>query len=70
MKNTTKLKHILQLYTISLDMDDEGNFHLTMIDKRMHTSHTFMDKAYSLVVGKAFSQMKKDMKKETMDDRL
>jgi len=62
MKNTTKLKHILQLYTVSLDMDDDDNIHLTMIDKRKYTSHTFMDKSYSLVVGKAFSQMRKDLK--------
>jgi hypothetical protein len=62
MKNTTKLKHILQLYTLSIDMDEEGNFHLTMIDKRKNSSFTFIDKAYSIVVGKAFSQMMKEIK--------
>ncbi len=62
MKNTTKLKHILQLYTVSLDMDDEDNIHLTMIDKRNHTSQTFSDKAYSVVITKAFSYMLKEIK--------
>lgn len=61
MKNTTKLKNILQLYTISLDMDDEGNFHLTMIDKKTGDSKTFMDKAYTIVVGKAFGYMGKKL---------
>ena len=63
MKNTTKLKHILQLYTVSLDMDDDGNFHLTLINKKDYSSNTFVDKAYSIVVGKAFSHMMKGIKK-------
>ena len=64
MKNTTKLKNILQLYTISLDMDDEGNFHLTVIHKRDRSSATFIDKAYTTVIGKAFGHMKKKLKVE------
>ena len=62
MKNTTKLKAILQLYTVALDMDEEGNFHLTLIHKRERTSATFVDKAYTSVVGKAFGYMKKELK--------
>ena len=65
MKNTTKLKHILQLNTISLDMDDEGLFYLTMIDKKKHTSCTFTDQSYTVVIAKAFGQMKKELRQET-----
>jgi hypothetical protein len=62
MKNTTKLKNILQLYTVSLDMDDEGRFHLTLIHKRSKGSTTFIDKGYTVVVGKAFSHMTRGLK--------
>lgn len=62
MKNTTKLKNILHLYTISLDMDEDDNFYLTAINKRTKTAETFIDKAYSVVIGKAFNHMKKEMK--------
>jgi hypothetical protein len=64
MKNTTKLKHLLQLYTIALDMDEEGNFHLTAISKLNRGSATFVDRLYTVVVGKAFSHMVKEIKKE------
>jgi hypothetical protein len=62
MKNTTKLKHILQLYTVSLDMDDEEQFHLTLFSKRQAGSVTFVDKRYTTVVGKAFSHLTKNLK--------
>jgi hypothetical protein len=62
MRNTTKLKYILQLYTISLDMDDDGSIYLTIINKRTGDSQTFTDKAYSIVIGKAFGYMNKKMK--------
>ena len=63
MRNTTKLKHILQLYTVNLDMDEDEKLHLTIIHKSKSTSHTFIDKAYSTVVGKAFSYMMKELDK-------
>lgn len=62
MKNTTMLKHILQLYTLSIDMDEEDNFYVTMISKRNHASNTIIDKAYSSVIGKAFRYMMKEIK--------
>jgi len=43
-------------------MEDDGNIHLTIIHKRTGESHTFQDKAYSVVIGKAFGYMKKQMK--------
>ena len=61
MKNSTKLKAILQLYTVTLDMDDDGNFHLMMTNKRNGDAQIFIDKAYTIVVGKAFGYMKKKL---------
>ena len=65
MKNTTKLKNILQLYSILLDMDEEGNFHLTARNKRSGTSETFINKSYTIVVGKAFFHMKRELKENS-----
>jgi hypothetical protein len=62
MKNTTMLKNILQLYRVSLDMDDEGNFHLTVDGKGNNNTEEFIDKSYTIVIGKAFAYMKKQLK--------
>lgn len=62
MRNTTKLKHILQLYTVSLDIDTDDTIHLTAISKRTKSAETFIDKSYSTVIGKAFSHMMKSVK--------
>lgn len=62
MKNTTKLKNILQLYTVSLDMDDEGNFQLALSEKRNGNVQVFTDKSYTVVIAKAFGHMKKELK--------
>ena len=62
MKNTTKLKYVLQLYTVTLDMDEEDNLHLTITNKRNGDSQAFTDKAYSIVISKAFGYMKKNLK--------
>lgn len=58
------LKNILQLYTLSLDMDEEGNFHLTTINKRSKSKETFIDKAYSVVIRKAHGHMLREIKKD------
>lgn len=63
MKNTTKLRNILQLYSINLDIDEDDNFYLTLINKISKSAETIIDKKYSIVVGKAFSHMVKEMKK-------
>ncbi|HXC06774.1 MAG TPA: hypothetical protein VNZ86_18580 [Bacteroidia bacterium] len=64
MKNTTKLRHLLQLYTVSLDTDEDDRFHLTLFSKQRAGSVTFVDKAYTTVIGKAFSHMMKVMKEQ------
>jgi len=65
MKNTTKLKHILQLYTVSLDMDEEEQLHLSLFSKHKSGTTTFIDKSYTKVMGKAFSYMMKIVKDQT-----
>jgi hypothetical protein len=62
MRNSTKLKNILQLYTLSLDMDDDEVIHLTVSNKRTGATETFIDKTYTNVIEKAFGHMKKWMK--------
>jgi hypothetical protein len=62
MKNTTKLRHILKLYTVSLDMDDEDQFYLTLVGKNKGGSATFVNKSYTSVMSKAFSHLMKELK--------
>lgn len=62
MKNTTKLKTILQLYTVHLDMDDDERYIFTLTSKRTGVSETFADKSYSVVIAKGFGYMKRQLK--------
>ncbi len=64
MKNTTKLKHILQLYTVELNMDEDSVLTLTIIHKDSNEIATFIDKAYSVVIRKAFGYMMKELKEK------
>lgn len=59
MRSTTKLKHILQLYTVALDMNEDGQMHLMIFDKNDNSSEEFINKSYSVVIDKAFRYMKK-----------
>jgi len=62
MKNTTKLKLILQLYSVTFDMDEDDNLQLTLTDKRNGQKHTLTDKNYTAVMRMAFEYMNKQMK--------
>jgi len=62
MRTTTKLKHILQLYTVTIDMDEEAQMHLMIFDKHDNSSEEFINKSYSVVVDKAFRYMMKKIK--------
>lgn len=62
MRNTTKLKNILILYTLTIDMDEDMNLHLTLIDKRDHRITTVVAKSYTNVIAKAFSHMLRETK--------
>ncbi len=63
MKNTTKLKILLQIYTISIDMDEDENFHFVLSEKTTNKTDVFIDKSYTVVIAKAFGFMKKKLKR-------
>lgn len=62
MRNTTKLKLLLQKYTVSLDMDDDGRFLLTLTDKFNNDMHQFEAESYSRVLAKAYSFLLRELK--------
>jgi len=64
MKNTTKIKLILQLYTITLDMYEDENLQLTLTDKRNGEKHTLIHKNYTAVVRMAFVYMNKQIRSQ------
>jgi hypothetical protein len=64
MRNTTKLKLILQLYHIDLSMDQEEIIVLNMFHKINGTAMTFEDKSYSKLISKAYGYMNKQLKSE------
>ena len=66
MRSTTKLKHILQLYTVALNMNDDGEMQLMIFDKRDNSSEEFIHKSYSVVVDKAFRYMMKKINPKTV----
>ncbi|HLG34017.1 MAG TPA: hypothetical protein VI757_03995 [Bacteroidia bacterium] len=62
MRNSTKLKTLLLKYTISLDMGDDEIFKLLLTDKQTNEAQMFEGKSYSMVLGKAFSYLLKQLK--------
>lgn len=62
MRNTTKLKILLQKYTVSFDMDDDDIFTLLLTDKNTNHMQQFEGKSYSLVLAKAYSYLLKSLK--------
>ena len=62
MRNTTKLKHVLTIYTLALELDDDGKFHLSLFHKVQDVNETFIEKSWSAVVSKAYSYMLRNLK--------
>ena len=62
MRNTTKLKILLQKYTVSFDMNDDGTFVLLLTDKSNNEMHEFEGASYSAVVAKAYSYLLRTLK--------
>ena len=62
MRNTTKLKLILQLYNVSLEMNEDEVLHFTLVDKRTGKNYTITDKSYTVVVRRALVYMNKEMR--------
>ena len=63
MRNTTKLKLLLQKYTVSLDMDDDEGWVLLLTDKLDNDMHQFEGESYSRVIAKAYSFLLRELKK-------
>ena len=65
MRNTTKLKILLQKYTVSLDMNDDESFILLLTDKSNNEMHEFEGESYSVVIAKAYSYLLRTLKSST-----
>jgi hypothetical protein len=63
MRNTTKLKILLQKYRVSLDMDVDEQFKLLLTDKDTGKIHELEGKSYSIVISKAYSYLLRVLKK-------
>ena len=63
MRNTTKLKVLLQKYTVTLNRDEDEAFKLRLTDKNKGTQQEFEGDSYSVVLAKAYSYLLKVLKK-------
>lgn len=62
MRNTTKLKILLQKYTITIDRDEDEIFVLLLTDKNTGKMQQFDGKSYSTVIQKAYSYLLRVLK--------
>jgi hypothetical protein len=62
MRNSTKLKILLQKYTVSLDLDSDDLFILLLTEKGNNNMQQFEGKSYSAVLAKAYSYLLKSLK--------
>ena len=62
MRNNTKLKILLQKYTITLDRNEDEVFHLRLTDKNKGTQQEFEGPSYGDVLAKAYSYLLKVLK--------
>ena len=65
MRNTTKLKIILQKYSVTLDMNADESFVLVLFDKKTNEMKQIEGKNYGAVLAKAYSHILKSLKEET-----
>ena len=66
MRNTTKLKHVLSRYSMGVDLNDEGIFCVTLVDKFNHDKmYSLEAESWSKAMVKAYSHLIKsiDIKK-------
>ncbi len=63
MRNTTKLKILLQKFTVSFDLNDDESFVLLLTDKSTNNLQQFEGESYSAVVTKAYSYLLRSLKK-------
>ena len=63
MRNTTKLKILLQKYRVTLDMDSDEQFTMILTDKDTGKIHELEGKSYSIVIAKAYSHLLRMLKR-------
>lgn len=64
MRNNTKLKLLLQKYTVTFEREDDGLFVLLLTDKNSGQMKEFEGKSYSDVLNKAYSYLLRILKNE------
>jgi hypothetical protein len=64
VRNTTKLKILLQKYTVSLDLNDDESFVLLLTDKSNNEMHEFEGTSYSAAITKAYSYLLRTLKEK------
>jgi len=64
MRATTKLKHLLIRYSVQLDLNEEELMVLILVDKTDGSRQVFKGTTYSILVGKAYSWMLRELKSE------
>jgi hypothetical protein len=62
MRNTTKLKAVLQDYDIDLSLKDTEEIAMTIVDKKTGSYTIFENKSYSVLISKAYSFANKKRK--------
>jgi hypothetical protein len=62
MRNTTKLKAVLQDYDIDLSLKDTEEIAMTIVDKKSGSYTIFENKSYSALISKAYSFANKKRK--------
>lgn len=70
MRNTTKLKILLQKYTVTIDRDEDEIFVLLLTDKNSGKMQEFEGKSYSSVIQKAYSYLLRVLKNPLKIDEL
>lgn len=60
MRSATKLRELLQHYSLAIDGLEDGTMQITMVDKSdPDEMHSFQGKSFSIVIGKAWTFKKK-----------
>ena len=57
MRNSTKLKILLQKYTVSLNLDEDEQFVLLLTNKNTNDMKRFEGKSYGRVLSMAYSYL-------------
>lgn len=65
MRNNTKLKLLLQKYTVTFERENDGLFVLLLTEKNTGRMKEFEGKSYTIVLNKAYSYLLRILKTES-----